>query len=117
MSPPRHTVTEVAARPHPRHHCAVYVDGELALTAHRESVALAGLRPGRQLTKEELEQALTAAQEADAIRQALDALTGRDRTETELRRRLASREFPQPVIATVLDRLRTQGLIDDRRYA
>jgi len=95
----------------------VYVDGEPALKAHRESVLAAGLWPGQELGKEEWENALRVVQEADALRQAFDYLGGRDRTETELRRRLAGRRFPQPIIATVLERLRSKGLIDDRRYA
>jgi len=117
VSPSHHTITQVEALKRPRGHCAVYVDGEPALKAHRESVLAAGLRPGQELGKEELENALRVVQEADALRQAFDYLGGRDRTETELRRRLGSRKFPQPIIATVLDRLRKQGLIDDRRYA
>ena len=66
---------------------------------------------------DELERTLVAAQEQDAYRQALSVIAGRDRTEQELRRRLSSRKFPQPIIATVLDRLREKGLINDRRYA
>jgi len=112
-----HTVTEIQALRRPRGYCAVYVDGDEALRAHRDSVAAAGLRAGRQLGPDELEKTIAAAQEADALRQALDAVAGRDRTETELRRRLAGRRFPQPIIATVLERLRSKGLIDDRRYA
>jgi regulatory protein len=112
-----HTITRIEALKRPRGYRVVYVDGDVALTAHRDSIAAAGLRPGKQLGADELQKSLVAAQEADALRQALDALAGRDRTETELRRRLSSRQFPQPIIATVLERLRDKGLIDDRRYA
>jgi regulatory protein len=111
------TITQVEALKRPRGYCAVFVDGDEALRAHRESVAAAGLRTGDRLDTQTLAQRIDAAQEADALRQALDALAGRDRTVTELRRRLSARKLPQPIIATVLERLREKGLLDDRRYA
>ncbi len=77
----------------------------------------AGLRPGATFSAEDLKSTLTAAQESDATRQALGMLAGRDRTEMELARKLTRSKFPQPIIATVLDRLRDKGLIDDHRYA
>lgn len=101
----------------PRGHCQVYVDGKLALTAPQRVVASLGLRPGRTLDSEALDEAIVAAKEQEALDWALRKLTSRDRTEQELRRGLAQRRFPQPVIATALDRLRAKGLIDDRRYA
>jgi regulatory protein len=69
------------------------------------------------LDTEALDEAIVAAKEQEALDWALRRLTGRDRTEEELRRGLAQRKFPQPIIATALDRLREKGLIDDRRYA
>lgn len=112
-----HTITEVKALQRPRGYCAVWVDGSLVLRAHRRSVEMAGLTPGRRLDAEELKEKVTAAQQADALRQAVESLAIRDRSETELRRMLTRRQFPQPIIATVLERLRNQGLINDRRYA
>ncbi|MBM3497360.1 MAG: regulatory protein RecX [Armatimonadetes bacterium] len=112
-----HTITQVEALKRPRGYCAVYVDGDRALQAHRDSVAAAGLRPGDRLDSDALQRKLDAVYEAETFRQALDALAGRDRTVTELRRRLAARQLPQPTIATVLERLRDKGLLDDRRYA
>jgi regulatory protein len=101
----------------PRGYCRVYVDGQPALTAPRRVVASVGLHPGRTLDTEALDEAIVAAKEQEALDWALRRLTGRDRTEEELRRGLAQRKFPQPIIATALDRLREKGLIDDRRYA
>ena len=101
----------------PRGYCAVYVEGSLALTAHQQVVASLGLRAGETFGSEQLAAAIVAAQEQEALRWALRRLSPRDRTEQELRRGLTRQGFPQPVIATVLDRLRDKGLIDDRRYA
>jgi len=110
-------VTEVASLKHPRGYRAVYVDGELALKAHHRALETVGIRTGVTLGSDDLRDALAAAREQDAYRIAVDMLARRDRTEAELARLLKSREFPQPTVATVLDRLRDKGLIDDRRYA
>jgi regulatory protein len=113
----RRTVTAIEPVKRPRGYRAVYVDGELVVTSHPDSLAAVGLRPGKEFDADALAGAVAGAQEADALRQALESLAGRDRTETELRRALSRRRFPQPIIDTVLERLRSKGLIDDRRYA
>lgn len=113
----QHKITQVEPVKRPRGYRAVYVDGSLALTAHREVVASVGLRLGRELGSRELEEAIVAAREHEALQWALRTLAARDRTEEELRRGLVRQEFPQPIVATVLDRLREKGLIDDCRYA
>ncbi len=112
-----HKITQVEPVKRPRGHCQVYVDGKPALTAPKRVVASVGLHPGRTLDSEALNEAIVAVKEQEALDWALRRLTTRDRTQEELRRGLAQRKFPQPVIATALDRLREQGLIDDRRYA
>ncbi len=112
-----HQITQVEPVKRPRGHCEVYVDGKLALTAPRKVVASVGLRAGRILAPEALQEAIVAAREQGALQWALGKLSGRDRTEEELRRGLTQQKLPQPTIATVLDRLRAKGLIDDRRYA
>ena len=117
VSQTEHTITQVERLKRPRGYSAVYIDGELALEAPAGIVAGLGLWTGRAMRGEELRRALRTAQEEDALALALKALAACDRTETELRRQLARRGFPQPIVATVLGRLREKGLIDDHRYA
>ncbi len=53
-----------------------------------------------------------------AARQAaLDALARRDHTSEDLRRKLVQKGYDSAVIAAVLDQLRAEKLLDDRRYA
>jgi regulatory protein len=114
---PERTITQVEALKRPQGLSAVYVDGELALRARTKIVVALGLRAGRVLQPGTLAHLLDMAREEDALAEALESLAGRDRTETELRQRLGRKGFPQPIVATVLDRLRQKGLIDDHRYA
>jgi regulatory protein len=117
VSLPERTITQVEPLKRPRGYSAVYVDGEPALTAPTKIVAGLGLWPGRIMRPDDLQRTIAQAQEADALAQALKLLAACDRTEMEIRRGLTRRGFPQPTIATVLDRLRDRGLIDDHRYA
>ena len=115
--PGEHTITQVKPLERPRGYCAVYVDGDVALRAPAKIVAGLGFRAGRVMRADELRHAIATAQEEEALEAALKVLTACDRTEAELRRHLGRRGFRQPIIATVLDRLREKGLIDDHRYA
>ena len=47
---------------------------------------------------------------------ALDALARRDHASAELRRKLLQKGYDATVVATLLDTLRTEKLLDDRRY-
>jgi len=54
---------------------------------------------------------------SEALRAAGALLARRGRTEREVRERLRTKGFDQPVIDTALDRLRNAGLINDHSYA
>ena len=51
-----------------------------------------------------------------ALGRALNLISYRQRTESELRRRLSEKDEPD-VIEAVIERLKEQGLIDDAKYA
>jgi regulatory protein len=95
----------------------VYVDGALAFVVGRAVAADAGMRPGREVTREEIE-ALVAA---DRRRQALDAavsmLARRPRSEREVRQRLRQRKFEPDLVEATVARLLTTKLLDDADYA
>lgn len=54
---------------------------------------------------------------SDALSSALRLLTVRDRSESELLRRLREKKFPDDEIAAALERCRDFGYLDDRRFA
>lgn len=53
----------------------------------------------------------------DAYLKALALLTGRDHSRGELARKLAARGFAEAEVAAALERLSSQGLLDDARFA
>ncbi|MBW6510929.1 MAG: recombination regulator RecX [Desulfuromonadaceae bacterium] len=54
---------------------------------------------------------------SDALSTALRLLTVRDRSESELLRRLREKKFPDDEIAAALERCRDFGYLDDRHFA
>lgn len=53
----------------------------------------------------------------DALRVALNFIARRDRSEKEIRERLRIKGFAGDSADAVIDRLRTSGFLDDRRFA
>ncbi|MQA90323.1 MAG: hypothetical protein GEU90_08810 [Gemmatimonas sp.] len=95
----------------------LYVDGEFRLTIAAEVAVRRGLRPGHALDEAEL----TALAEEDARwrarESALRLLSYRQRSENEIRRRLASRHFDPATVETCIDHLKAASLLDDEAFA
>ena len=95
----------------------VYVDGRLALTLAKALVAEHALRPGATITLDQL----SAIGEEGARRGALEAglrlLSYRQRSEEELRRRLAGKKYSEKAIESALARLRELGYLDDEAFS
>ncbi|HEX5581548.1 MAG TPA: regulatory protein RecX [Gemmatimonadaceae bacterium] len=95
----------------------VQVDGSPAATVSVEAIARLGLAVGLALD----EPALARLQEEDAVLAAYDRALGllaaRDRSSTELRRRLVQKGIESGPAEAAVARLVEQGVVDDARYA
>ncbi len=95
----------------------IFLDGEFAFGLHKETLARYALRKGDELTAERIRE-ITGAEELTLAKQkALRLLSYRMRTEHELRTRLLEKEFPPPVIDSVIEQFRNLGLINDLEFA
>jgi regulatory protein len=93
----------------------VYLDDEFAFGL--ATINAVNLRIGTWLSDEEIA-ALKVADEVERAREkALDYLSYRPRSETELRSYLLERGFSEATIADVLQRLNRVGLVDDEAFA
>ena len=82
-----------------------------------EVLALLRLRAGDELTEQRLKEVREAQARHEAISSALRLLSYRQRSERELRDRLARKRVPQPLCDEVIARLRELSLIDDEAFA
>lgn len=95
----------------------VYVDGEFLIGLSVETVLRLGLRTGDELSSEAVRTIVAAEELAGAKSAALRLLSVRPRTEREIRDRLRVKEYPDAVIARVVDDLRQSRLLDDEEFA
>jgi regulatory protein len=93
----------------------VYLDGEFAFGLSR--IVAAWLQVGLELTPERIEQLRAEDEREIAYQKALKLIDYRFRSEAEIRRNLGRNKLDNRVITDVLDRLRSNGLVDDAKFA
>jgi regulatory protein len=105
--------------PDPRHpgYCLVEVDRGRFASLPAETVAPLRLEIGQGLSDSVLQRLQAAADQEAAGRAALRALSRRSYARFDLQRRLVRKQHPPVAVERALDRLATQGLLDDRQYA
>jgi len=93
----------------------VYLDGEFAFGLSR--IVAAWLAVDQQISDEKI--ALLQAQDVFEIayEQALNFLNYRQRSQAEVRKNLQAHQVPDQVIASVLERLEVNGLVNDQSFA
>jgi len=93
----------------------VYLDGDFAFGLAR--IVAAWLRTGQELSDEKIEQLQAEDARERAFQQAMLFLSYRARSESEIRQNLRKHEIPDPVIEQTLERLRQDGLANDKQFA
>ena len=94
---------------------SVYLDGEFAFGLSR--IVAAWLHVGQELSEEKMANLQAEDTRETAYQQALKFLNFRQRSQLEVERNLKDHQYPQEVVAEVVDRLRDNALLDDGRFA
>ncbi|MEA3346393.1 MAG: RecX family transcriptional regulator [Chloroflexota bacterium] len=108
-------ITSLTFQKHNPDRVNVYLDGQFAFGL--AAIEAARLRVGQFLSAPEVAELQGRDAEEQAYEKALDLLSYRPRSTTELARRLRQAEFPPPATEAALDRLKRVGLVDDRAFA
>lgn len=93
----------------------IHLDGEFAFGLAR--IVAAWLRVGQELSDEKIEELQARDARERAYQQAMLFLSYRARSESEIRRNLLKHEIPEAVIEATIERLRQDGLANDREFA
>lgn len=109
-------ITAVTPLRKPRHHYKLTF-GELNLMVHEDVMIKYRLLKGMSFSKEELENIVIANERQTAYAEALNYLSRKARTRTEIARKLKEKEIHPEIIETTLVRLQQEKLIDDELYA
>ncbi len=106
-----------ALRATKRGRIALHIDGEFACTVTEALVARHHLFAGKELSATEVEALRAEASVARALADAYRLLGHRPRSQAELRRRLLDKGHSEREVAQALDRLATDGFLDDAAFA
>jgi regulatory protein len=106
-----------ALRTSGRRSVAVELDGSRWRTLPLEAVVRAGLVAGSELERPQARVLARERRRLAALDAAVEAVRRRDRSEQDVRARLARRGVPAAERERALGTLRTAGVLDDGRYA
>ncbi len=108
-------ITDIKPQKRDTQRLNVYLDGEFGFGVAR--AVAPWLKIGKELSREEIE-GLQAKDEAEkAYQRALNYLSYRERSEEEVCGNLRKHDFPDTAIEEVLERLRRNTLLSDKRFA
>ena len=93
----------------------ICLDEEFAFGLPR--IVAAWLHVGQELSEEKIASLRTEDTRERAFQQALKFLNFRQRSQVEVERNLKDHQYPEEVVAEVVDRLWENGLLDDSRFA
>jgi regulatory protein len=110
-------LTDLAPDPRQPGYRLVEVDRGRFASLPAEAIARLELRPGEEVTAPVLQELQRLADTEAAYRAAVRAETRRPHAHKDLRRRLVQKQHPAAAVDAALERLTTQGMLDDRRFA
>ena len=96
---------------------SIFVDGVFVAGAHEEVIDVLNLSVGQTFDSERLADVIRKESTRKARESALRLLGYRDRTESEIRRRLMGNDFPEDIVDEVIDHLSRAGLLDDGKFS
>lgn len=96
---------------------SIFVDGEFVVGANEEVIVALNLRVGQAFDTEQLAAVVRKESTRKARESALRLLGYRDRTRSEIRKRLVGNDFPEDIVDEVVDYLSRAGLLDDGKFS
>ncbi len=93
------------------------LDHEITLSLYQKDIEQLKLEEGTLITEETYHEILDQLLYPRAIQKALSLLKFSDRTEKELRDRLALEDYPRQIIDRVIDYVKDYGYLDEKRFA
>jgi regulatory protein len=107
-------ITEQKRNPNRRN---IYLDGQFAFGCNVNVVAKFRLRAGLQLDAQQIHEIELGAVKQECFDAAMNFLSRRLHSRSELARKLSRREWGEKVIAATLDDLTRLGYVDDAKFA
>ena len=110
-------ITEISVQKKNKKRCNVYVDGVFTCVLDNFTVLKNGLKAGREITTEELEELSFESEKDKALSYAFDYISKYFKTEKQLKDKLYEKGYMRPVVEYVLGKVREYGYVSDETYA
>ncbi len=108
-------ITDIQIQKRDSQRLNVYLDGEFGFGVSR--TVAPWLKIGSELSSEKIAELKSKDEVEKAYQRALNYLSYRERSEEEVRRNLSKYEVSDIVIEEILERLRLNALVSDKRFA
>ena len=110
-------VTDVVVQKNNSQRVSVFVDNEYAFSLDGADALLMKIKPGRELTKEDIERCNYECNFTKARDKALEILSGKSVSKRELSDKLSQKGYDEPIISDAISELESLGYINDEDYA
>ena len=110
-------ITDMQIQKNNKSRANVYIDGEFAFGLEMLTVMKLGLKIGKEVTEEQLAQAVFDSEKSVAFERAVNNLGRCMKTCKQLREYLTGKGYTQEVVLNVVDRLKELKYLDDETYA
>ncbi len=110
------TITAITPQKGSRERRNIFLDGVYAFSLDPMVVEKCGLFPGKEIAEGEAADLVSKDEAEKAYQSALRLLGFRQRSKKEVQDRLIRRGFGLDIVTGVMERLESQGLIDDRDF-
>ncbi len=109
------TITALTQQKRNPNRVNVYLDGEYAFPLAK--IVAAWLKIGQELSPDKIAELQAKDGHEAALQRALNFISYRPRSVAEVQRNLNKFEVPEDIIASVIERLQANGLLDDADFA
>src|SRR5699024_6621613 len=109
-------ITKITKQKKNQEYYNIDIDGEYRFSLHQELVILHGIKKGKRLNVEEMEEIILEDQKKRAFNLCLRYLSYTRRTQWQLEEYLRKKDFHPAIIEGVIERLKYYNMIDDKAY-
>lgn len=110
-------ITDMQIQKNNKSRANVYIDGEFAFGLEMLTVMKLGLKIGREVSEEQLAQAVFNSEKSVAFERAVNYLSRCMKTCKQMREYLTGKGYSPDVVSNVVDRLKELKYLDDETYA
>lgn len=110
-------VTDVTVQKNNKHRVSVFVDNEYAFSLDETDAVLMKIKPGRELTRSDIDRCIMESGYTKARDKAFEILSHKPLSKKELEDKLSEKGYDKAIVFEVTEELSSLGYINDRDYA